>query len=309
MKTKKVQDIYQELVSTYKNLKAEVLGAEILDSGQIDIEDIDIFNKSTFSRSYRRDIIDFEIDNYSSKTDRLRVNLARNGLYDILPEGLFHQQLKEYNALAFKEIRQKHKEEEKDARAFFAPLENEFFTQNLCIEQNERKLIDNFINLNNDFILELWGLDKTIPKVYSQKLLKLLPFAHKIAGNPDLTALALENIIKEKVVINKRLLPFETPDSIKETKDSKTLGVDFVLGMKSSSVLYPVFEIEVGPIKKNNMPKFLENGEARKIISIFLSYFIPVEIDTKLEISVQKKENYFELNELDNPVLGFTTSI
>jgi len=90
MGKEEAQDIYKELTDTYQNLKAEVFVTEILENSELDLADIDIFNQSTFSRSYRRDVIDFKIDSYSRDTDKLQFHIARNGLYDTLPEGLFH---------------------------------------------------------------------------------------------------------------------------------------------------------------------------------------------------------------------------
>jgi len=288
-------------------LKAEVFVAEILQSSNVNIEEIDVFYKSIFSRSYRRDVIDFHLDNYSGGYDRLQINVARNGMYDLLPEGLFHEPIKEAKAESFKEIRKRHKEEEKDARSFFAPIENEFFTQKVRIEQNERALIDEFISLKNDFLIEFWGLSNKLPKEYSLKLLKLLPFVHKISGNPELTAISLEKILDVKVAIKRTFKPYPYPPSADKVKQ---LGVDFVLGVvESSEILYPVFEIKVGPIARKNMSKFLQNGVALKIISIFCDYFIPLEIETELEIAYSKKESQFVLNELDYPVLGLTTMI
>ncbi|WP_103070932.1 hypothetical protein [Aquimarina sediminis] len=307
MRDKKIEKIYKELITAYKNLKGEVFVAEILENSDLDFSDIDIFNKSTFSRSYRRDVIGFKLDTYSDTKDKLQLNLARNGIYDTLPEGLFHEQVKETNKLSYKNLRQKHKKEEKDAREFFTPLENEFFVQKVHVEQKERDLINEFINLKNSFLLDFWGLDKDIPATYSLKLLKLLPFAHNISGKPDLTALSLEKILGEKVCIKKKLTPYHHKNGIKSNND--TLGVNFVLELSDSQVLCPVFEIEVGPVERKNMRKFLQNGVARKIITTFCDYFIPLEIETKLNITYSEKESVFVLNETDNPRLGLTTII
>ncbi|WP_103865876.1 type VI secretion system baseplate subunit TssG [Aquimarina sp. I32.4] len=305
MQEKHTQEIYDELITAYRSLKAEVFVAEIFENSNLDFSDIDIFNKSTFSRSYRRDVTSFKLDTYSAVKDKLRFNLARNGIYDMLPEAFFHEQVKK-GKYSYRGLRKKHKEEEQDARAFFAPIENEFFVQKVRVEENERELIDEFINLKNDFLLDFWGLDKEMPINYSLKLLKLLPFAHKISGNPELTALSLEKIIGEKVRVVKKHESYTHKDA---TESTNTLGVDFVLELNDSRVLYPYFEIEIGPIERKNMRKFLQNGVAKKIISTFCDYFIPLEIEIKLNITYSKQESVFVLDESNNPRLGLTTMI
>ncbi|PKV50737.1 hypothetical protein ATE84_2803 [Aquimarina sp. MAR_2010_214] len=304
MQDTEIQKIYKELMSAYKNLKAEVFVAEILESSGIKFSDIDILNKSTFSRSYRRDVIDFTLDTYSGTKDKLQFNLARNGIYDLLPEGIFHEQVKTSQS-SYKQIRQKHKQEEKDARFFFAPIENELFVQKVRVEQNERNLLDEFVNLKNSFLLDFWGLDDEIPEEYCMKLLKLLPFAYKISGDPELTALSLEKILEEKVSIKKTFEPYHS----NEANSNNKLGLDFVLALNDSHVSYPVFEIKIDQVSRKNMSKFLQNGEAIKIISTFCDYFIPIEIETKLMITYSEKESVFVLDESDSPRLGLTTMI
>ncbi|WP_025739941.1 hypothetical protein [Aquimarina pacifica] len=306
MKNEEVQKIYNELISTYKNLKAEVFVTEILENSNLDFEDIDIYNKSTFSRSFRRDVINFSVDSYSNKEDKLQFNLARNGMYDSLPEGVFHEPIKSKSQLSYKEIRQKNRKEEKSARSFFSPIENEFFVQKVKIEKNERVLIDKFTNLKNNFLLDFWGLNKNMPEEYNVKLLQLLPFAQTIAGNEKLIAISLEKILGEKVTIKRTVRK-----QVKHTEEisDNRLGVDLVLALNETQFSYPVFDITVGPIKAKNTDKFLENGVAKQFISIFCDYFIPVEIDTKLNVTYSKEESAFVLNETNHPRVGLTTTI
>ncbi len=307
MTEKKVHDVYKELTTTYQNLKAEIFVTEILENSDLDLTDIDVFNQSTFSRSYRRDVIDFKVDSYTGNTDKLQFNLARNGLYDMLPEGLFHDLVKTKTDLSFTELHQKQKKQEKDARSFFAPLENEFFTQKVIIEKNERALINEFTNLKTDFLLKFWKLDKDIPAEYSIKLLQLLPYVHRISGDIELTALSLEKIISEKVTIK---LKYKTiKDDIAAISGDHQLGVDFVLELKETSISYPYWEITIGPVKKEKIDNYIVNSATKKFITIFCDYFIPLEIDTETNVTYSSKEDTFILHETNSPRMGLTTMI
>ncbi len=307
MKNKEIQDIYQELTTTYQNLKAEVFVTEILEKSSVNLTDIDVFNNSTFSRSYRRDVINFKLDSYSGNTDKLQFNIARNGLYDTLPEGLFHEPVKAKSDISFTELHQKQKRQEKDARSFFSPLENEFFTQRVNIEKNERKLINEFANLKTDFLLKFWNLDPEIPSDYSIKLLQLLPYVHKISGEIELTALSLEKIIGEKVTIEKKYKTLD--DNINDTSKEHQLGVDLVLELKETVISYPCWEITIGPVDQKNIDKYIVSGATKKFITIFCDYFIPMEIDTKINVTYSSKEETFVLNETNGPRMGLTTMI
>ncbi|MBW1296745.1 hypothetical protein [Aquimarina litoralis] len=308
MNNQEVQLVYEELISTYQNLKAEVFVAEILEKSSLDLTDIDIFNNSTFSRSYRRDVIDIKLDTYSRDKDKLQLHLSRNGLYDTLPEGFFHEPVKAKSDISFTELHQKQKKEEKDARAFFSPLENEFFTQRINIEKNERELINEFANLRTDFLLKFWNIDPNIPKDYSIKLLQLLPYVHKISGEIELTALSLEKIIDEKVTITKKHRRLEDPNN--ETKAQKNqLGVDLVLALNETVISYPLWEITIGPVSQKNIDKYIIGGATKKFISIFCDYFIPMEIDTTINVTYSNKEETFTLDQTNSPRMGLTTMI
>ncbi|GAA0723935.1 hypothetical protein GCM10009430_27930 [Aquimarina litoralis] len=308
MNNEEVQVVYEELISTYQNLKAEIFVTEILEKSSLDLTDIDIFNSSTFSRSYRRDVIDIKLDTYSRDKDKLQLHLSRNGLYDTLPEGFFHEPVKAKSDISFTELHQKQKKQEKDARSFFSPLENEFFTQRVNIEKNERQLINEFANLKTDFLLKFWNLDPEIPSDYSIKLLQLLPYVHKISGEIELTALSLEKIIEEKVTIKRKYHTLE--DAEDEDNDSKNqLGVDLVLELNETVISYPFWEINIGPVDQKNIDKYIIGGATKKFISIFCDYFIPMEIDTTINVTYSNKEETFVLNETNSPRMGLTTMI
>ncbi|WP_340199092.1 hypothetical protein [Ascidiimonas sp. W6] len=306
MGNKELDNIFRELVSAYKNFKAEAIFAELLENSNIKFEDVDIANKSAFSRPFRRDVINYIYDTHSGEKEKLVFNLARNGLYDILPEGMFHQPLKTNSSLSYKEIRQKHKKEEKDARAFFAPLENEFFVQKVRVEQNERALIDGFLNLKNDFLRNFWGINNTVAKDYGLVLSQLLPFAHKISGKPELIAFCLEKILGEQVTVEKVITSLKCNGDLEKRN---RLGIDFVLALDESSLVYPFYEINIGPVEKKDEEKYLENGIAKKFIDVFCDFFIPLEIETNVNVTYSNADSGFVLHEQNSPRMGLTTTI
>ena len=308
MENKDLQVIYDELLSGFQNLRAEFVLAELFETSSISYEEIEIRNISTFSRSYRRDITDLQIDNFSSDITKLLFFIARNGLYDLLPQGLFHKQSRSTERLSFKEIRRKNKREDKEARKFFSPIENELFYQKVKIEEHERELLISFLTHKNDFLFDFWGVSRDIPEEFGQRLMKLLPFVTYIYGNIELTTLCLANVIDEKVQILKKYKTIKILNE-KEEDQFNILGVDFILDSDSSTIACPVYEIHIGPVVKKDAYKFIQNGENQKIIHTFCDYFVPIEVEIEIHVNCAEEDRNFILDKEDNPRLGVTTTI
>ncbi len=306
MQHKVLEDIQMELGSVYENLKAETLLAEIQQSTETTMDDFVISNRGTFSRAYRRDIIDVDDVLYGN---RLTLNLSRNGLYDILPEGLFHKPQVNKEGESYTSRRKNVKEEEQNVRLLFAPLENEFFYQRLNIERKERELLDNFYNLKDDFLIQFWNLDTSIPRPYMLQLLQLLPHSSKISGDIELTRLCLEKVLDEKVSFELRYVDRNingTDICIESSTVNFQLGVDSVLDGESYEVVVPKLVVGIGPISKEKANTYLKEGGVSKFIEAFYAYFLPMELEAETHINV-KKDVGFLLDDTLPSRMGITT--
>jgi len=304
MKTESLRNIVNELISVYQNIKAEVVIAEIQEKSDYSIDDIVINNESTFKRSYRRDIIGA---NDSSIDSMITINLSRSGIYDYLPEGLFHVEKENQRKSSYAQRRKNFKEQEKNARAFFRPFENEFFNQRLEIELNERKLLDNFYNLKDDFLIDFWKIDKRLPREYILKLIKLLPYRHKIVGDLELTRLCLEKILKQTVVF-KRKYGNPPSNNIREYRKKYKLGVDLVLSNDDKKVLQPQLEVKIEAISEDKIASYLTENGVSRFISTFYDYFIPIEIEVTTKFVVNKEEGFLLKTE-NSPIMGVSTKL
>ncbi len=308
MVNKELENILNELKSVFEDIKAEVVVSEILENSNVDFSNLTINNTSTFKRPYRRDIIDYKqsltnIDNYT-----LNFNLSRNGIYDSLPEGVFHNPSDPaLKSLSYQKKREKQKQEEREARLFFQPIENETFNQYVNIEKEERALIDRFTDVKNNFLLKFWQVDKSLPKKYLLKLIKLLPSIHKISGNLELTALCLERIIDEKVTLEKVNSPYKVPNNKEENGES--LGIDLVLGVDKSIVLHPQINATIGPINEQNIKNFVDDSPTMRFIQVFYEYFIPMEMEVNTQIDYEHNNKGFVLHENEPALMGLTTTL
>lgn len=300
MKNDELSSVFEELVSLFDNLKAEIIVTEVQKNTNNDISFL-IQNQSSFSRSFRRDIINIT---HLKDNDNIQLNLSRNGLYDSLPEGLFHAHEESQKNLSFSAKRKRYKDEEKDARRFFSPIESEFFNQRLNIEANERNILSNFYDLEDDFLIDFWKIDKVIPKKYVLKLIKLLPYCFKISGDLELTRLSLENILNYNVEFNLKYSSHLKTNTETELK----LGVNLITEAEETELLQPYLEVKIGPINPSEIDDFIGNKGVQEFLNAFYSYFIPLELEVTTKYIVAKTNNFI-LNEHKSSSLGLSTSI
>lgn len=303
MRLEKLYKIFNHLLKFNKNIKAEVLLAELQNNSDVTTEDYVISNKSTFTRAYGGDVITAHLN---SDKDKLTFELARNGLYDSLPEGLFHKQSISKDSKSYIDRRKVIKEEELASRSFFSPIENEFFFQRLQIEQNERTLLKGFGHLKNDFLFDFWKIDADIPKNYAVKLITLLPFCHKIVGDLELTRLSLEKILNEKVHIKRTSELLVNQE--KEAEVGLSLGHDTVLDSDDYGIRMPALEFAIGPILTKNIDWYLNEINLYKFLEVFYDYFIPMEMEVKTKLLVDK-DSEFLLGEMNKSILGFSSQL
>ncbi|MBU2951690.1 hypothetical protein KO493_13375 [Tamlana agarivorans] len=300
-----LQAIYDELSQVFHNLRAEVFVTEIERKTAVQADDIVTSFQSTFNRCYSRDITDMELVSHKKNEACLQLNLARNGIYDLLPEGVFHKANPIGNSGTFTSNRRQQIKEEEDARLLFSPIENELFRQRVDIEKKEKSIVREFKSLDDDFLMDFWKIDKAIPKIFAAKLIRLLPFAHQISGNLELTFLSLKKIIDVEVGYKKT---FETHEVKVENNSENRLGVNFITEQETLRIQQPVLYVTIKPNKKSEVDQFIGKNGLLDFITIFYKFFIPMEYHIKTEIEVNK-EGEFILDKEIGAYLGMSTRV
>jgi hypothetical protein len=299
------------------DIKAEVIIADLLENG-LNPSDIIAINDGSFKRNFSRDVSSAEVLKLDNGQKLLGIHLTRDGLYDSLPEGIFHDPASEpvTSGHEMAKVSKKQKSEEKEARLFFIPFENEIFYHRVLLEMEERKILHRFHeNLFDDIYPQFWNLDKSLPKNLVSRFVLILHFAHKIVGNPGLTARCLEMILDEEVrveIIRRKKgtgehynLQSVVPTPVRQ----KTLGEDFICGGYDSNS-EPVMEFTIGPLKNSTVEDFLENGSYFKFLTCFYSFFVPVEFDVSTSVQVSEKQQQFVIHDQSsNAILGFNIGI
>ncbi|WP_149240859.1 type VI secretion system baseplate subunit TssG [Dyadobacter sp. 32] len=294
-----------------KRLRAEAILAELFEAGVYRPGDVVISPESSSSLFYERDVSEIEeIFNPFSGRSWFKLNTPRDGIFDSLPEGLFHKptpRLK--NNEDWAEIRSEETRQEEDARRFFLPFDNALNQQRVRVEQFEKKALEgrdkNFIK---EFLLVFWPAwgELELSEEQQFSLFHLTIIAHQVAGNVPW----MESCISQMLGYDIRLfyedqvyrIPVaETFGSLGEI----VLGVDAILATNS----FPKWrrlKIRIGPLYYEQMRDFFPGRSGEKLLHFLCSLLIPVEVDWDLELIPKVKRDPDE--EVENSLISFTVN-
>ena len=246
--------------------------------------------KGAFKKTFSDDIAYLDIDDETQKITAT-IDINRDGLYDILPEGLFHQ-TRGMQAIrtvqdAVKEHR-KYKEEEKFARKFFSPLETMIFRYRVQAELSERNALYNVENKElTNHLLDFWNIEKSLPKAEALRMVKLMPYLNSIKGDKVMTADALGFILDQDIIItevNKRTV---ADGENAMALDNMFLGVNSVTGINSNEVIYG-WQVNFLNISPDNIEQYVDGAPIGRLLKRFSEIFIPVDRDVFFEFTISK---------------------
>ncbi|MFO7617569.1 MAG: hypothetical protein R6V75_09985 [Bacteroidales bacterium] len=309
---KALQQIRETINDLAYDIKAEVVIADLLENG-LSPGDFITIPDGLFRRRYRKDLTHAELIALNNGQEILGLHLTREGLYDALPEALFHG-IQTENVNSGEEMARVSKTqriEEKECRNFFLPFENEIHYQRVQIEMAERRILRRFSeNLFNDVFPELWNIDRSLPRTLVSRLMLFLHYAHRFSSQPELGARALEVILDEPVEwklyergrseTGFRGEPSELGDSV--------LGANLVCGNKPNES-FPILEFRIGPLRNTRMEDYLDNGNISRLIRVFFDYFVPVEVIPTFRIQGSREGPQFVLSAEEPALLGFNTNL
>ena len=306
------------LINRYpSDIRAEVLLADLILDG-LSPDDLLVLFNSSFKRAYSNDILKVEKLNLNNVKEILGITLARDGLYDLLPEGLFHSEWDEpmSSAKGMASSSKKESRVEEETRKFFLPLENEFFYQRIQLELQERSILRR-LNDNDldDFFLDFWKIDRSLPKDLSIKLTSMLPFVKDIAGDFTMTASCLAAILGEEVTQTTHFASKPAAEAESSKSDDRgllgniTLGINSVIG-KQSPESCKLIRFTIGPLRKTGIDPYMNNGTIARFIDCFSGFFIPMEMDVEFEVMMPRELQSFVLStDGVQSFLGYSTVI
>ena len=307
------------------DLRLEVILAELLDYGCV-FDDFLVQPVGLFARRYRRDlgtVRDEQFERGHRPVVRTVLELHREGLYDALPQQVFHQPgsgtpSAPMGVRAMVEDIRTQRRKEKATRLFFLPFEQEFFRCRVRIEQEERRYFSNLsARWYNDALARFWGIaDAGLPAGPLTNLLYLLPLAHSIAGDLPRTQQCFENVLGHAVQL-RVVAPLRhalssavglAPAAGGATLGNLLLGRDLMLGGDYQETL-PALEVKLQGLSVSELEAYLSNAWPARALALLCEYFVAFETDIAVRYEMATIEAQFKLGEgEESAVLGFTTA-
>ena len=296
------------------DVKAEVIAADLVDEGY-DIDDIVVTPAGLFEREFRRDILKIE-----SRRDKLGnkelvfIDVCREGIYNSLPEALFHffdREKRGAGAAGFTEEYKKHKAEEESADVFFQAFEKELFRARILNELGERKsMLSSSDEFKAELFLNLWPELREVSEKYLAGMLLLLPVSHKIVGDLELARTLISYVTDQEIKIRYS----DNTKAVANNTGSNILGDTFltnnlIIGNEVPDYTASI-ELSVGPVKKGELLSLLPGGEVGKVIEIACKYLFPVSLDVNISVEIDTFDEKLILSDdIADGKLGFTSCL
>lgn len=278
------------LCNFHEDFKAETIAAEIVEQGE-GLEQILVQMLGSLKRTFSNDVKIVETEILEDHTEYTIVKAAREGIYDMLPETLFHHPTAHKTARSEKEIIKaikRRREEELNARKFFLPIEAtiNYLRIEMALYENrldKRTHYDDLVQLFADH----WGIFEYLNAEQANIFLHLIPIIHDIRDDHPKIQEVMEMIFKEKVEVSLRnqrpLLPQDTmPSRLAES----VLGVDLTTGNIKFDEGVDEIVITIGPMESYVYRDFMPARKNAVILGLLCDYLLPVHTDiiTKFEL-------------------------
>jgi hypothetical protein len=298
-------------------IKAEVLINLLIRYGH-NIHNFRFIFEGSFRRNYLEDVSKVEKTNLSANRPVYLIYLNRDGIYDKLPEGLFHR-LDRYvkfeqsiDQKTFKEEYEQQKNEIVYTRKFFQAYENEFFTKNILRESGVFETIAHpfkvfynfFFNTKNKFELN---------SDFTENVISFLPILMEIRGNIPKLCFFLKSILQTNLVIRQI-------ESFDKEQNTNALALNTLSEMRLCKNFYVgsyfidhsiTWEIEV-ETRNEELPDFIENINYHQFFKFITTYLIPAGVKARLSYKYESLVNLVlgKSNQYNYPIyLGYNICI
>jgi len=282
---------HNRLKDVPEDIRAEILLAELLSEGKVKESDFFFRPNGGFHRMVSDDVAAFHSPGATALPgNRAYVLLNRKGIYDGLPEGVFHQNRSSKPFRNISEVKEQityqNKVEEK-ARNFFAPLDHELMMCRCDVEMNERSMTSDILDTGRKGGLKgFWEIPDLFSSSEQGRLMVLLPLATSLTASLESAAKAFHTVLGVPIVVERR--------SFVEKKKSNgsaallgggLLGIDTVT-TGVSTVRGTETVVKVGPLNNSSAAYFAPAYPGRKKLNYLCDHFLPADLDVEIDVLV-----------------------
>ena len=298
--------------------RAELIAATLIEQG-FDSEKIEIVRDGISRRGFAKDIeqieekySDFDLESY------IQINANKEGMYDMLPEGIFHKStykrsFKDQETDAEKALEEIkiHREQEFFARRFFQLFEliaDRTITNAYLFEHKYDKKISN--SEFSDIFVQYWPILQQLTLKQSVLFMYIMPIIHRIRSHYGNIEQVISCILDVPVEISKIKLPAKRADSFFESHLGRNnIGVNMVLGNKFDDGEYDL-NVTIGPISAERMRGFLETAKEYRILDELCGLFLPANTFVEIDFKIDPEDSAFVLSDENNEAfLGINSFI
>ena len=299
------------LCNFHEDFKAETIAAEIAEQGK-GFEQILVQMLGPLKRTFSNDVKIVETEVLEDHTEYTIVKAAREGIYDMLPETLFHHPTAHKTARSEKEIIKaikRRREEELNARKFFLPIEATINYQRIEMALYENRLDK---RTHYDDLVQLfaghWEIFEYLNAEQANIFLHLIPIIHDIRDDHPKIQEIMEMIFEERVTVSLRnQRPLHPQDTMPSRLAESVLGVDLTTGNIKFDEGVDEIMIIIGPMKSALYREFMPGGKNGIILELLCDYLLPAHADiiTKFELIDKDRQARLADNFSDsNSILG-----
>ncbi|MDL2305077.1 type VI secretion system baseplate subunit TssG [Bacteroides sp. OttesenSCG-928-D19] len=281
--------------------KAEVVAASLIEQG-FNPEQIMIVRDGIFRRSISTEVekVYQEFSNYDL-VDYLCIRANKEGMYDMLPQGLFHQPINKYATKDKEDILEEiriHRTEEFFARKFFHLFEliaDRTLTNAYLFEAKyDRKTRNSEFT---DLFSHYWSVLQLLTLRQAVFFMHVIPLLHRIRSHYRNMEQAFSLILEIPVKISAIKLPKKKADDIFESRIGENgLGVDFVLGNEFDDGIHDL-ELTIGPMPAAIMKNYLETAKGYRILEQLCEIFLPAHAFVVYDFIIDPQDSQFILSD------------
>lgn len=290
------------------DFKAVVLAAALIEKG-VSPADLVIRPSGGGIRNYSKDVVAVEpFPAGEEGTDYVCIRTSREGLYDMLPEGLFHRP-EPYSAITgtdtILEAIRRRKQEEREARLFFLPFESEMYFLRVMAELFEYRMDKR--NLYADLIklfTPQWDVLEHMELWQANIFLQFVPHLHNTRGDLTFLQRLLGLILQVPIRVGLRGQPKGSYPGAFPLGESR-LGVDLAAGAAWDEAEDEV-HIVLGPLTTKQATGLLPGTRGAILLDKLTTYVVPAGMNVRHELELPPEERVLDMSAGVLPVLNYT---
>ena len=299
--TAALNENYYHINGMTTDYKAEVIAAGLIERGH-DAEHTLIMRRGANHRGTAKDVDNAEqVFMQSDLSDYVHINTNRAGIYDSLPEVMFHaasQPEQKRTKTAVLQEMQRHRIEEDKARNFFRPLEAAIDHARIFVQARERMIDKKNLYRNYvDMFVPYWPIIKLLPLPQAVYFMQAVPIMRDINNDFERISQVMTGILGFATHIRKgEIMPAEYRKQNSSTRLGHCrLGRSMILDNCFTDGYHSV-QIRIGPMRQNELEYFMKGADGDKILNALNDMIMPCDRTVEVKLKVAPEYETYKLS-------------